>query len=149
MRNKINYQKGDATNPIADGLKIIPHICNDVKKWGAGFVLALSKKWKEPEDKYRNKSVHFLGDIQICGVEHDILVINMIAQSGIKSKDNPTPINYQELINCLEQVNKLAKQGNATIHMPRIGSGLAGGDWDVIEEIIENTIEVPVTVYDL
>lgn len=40
----------------------------------------------------------------------------------------------------------------ASIHMPRIGCGLAGGKWEVIEQIIKEELidkEIAVTVYDL
>jgi O-acetyl-ADP-ribose deacetylase (regulator of RNase III) len=47
----INYIKGDATAPISKGEKIICHICNDIGGWGKGFVLAISKRWKEPEEE--------------------------------------------------------------------------------------------------
>ena len=50
----INYIKGDATCPQGKGNKIICHICNDVGGWGKGFVLAVSKKWKQPEAEYRD-----------------------------------------------------------------------------------------------
>lgn len=50
---QITYLKGDATNPMGKGNKIIAHICNDVGGWGKGFVLAISRKWKEPEKAYR------------------------------------------------------------------------------------------------
>lgn len=47
---EILYIKGDATAPIGSGVKVITHICNDIGGWGKGFVLALSKKWKMPEE---------------------------------------------------------------------------------------------------
>ncbi|WP_306766628.1 hypothetical protein [Tenacibaculum sp. M341] len=50
---EIKYIKGDATSPQAKGVKIIAHICNDLGGWGKGFVLAVSKRWKEPEISYR------------------------------------------------------------------------------------------------
>ena len=44
-------------------------------------------------------------------------------------------------------------KGNYSIHMPRIGCGLAGGDWKTIENIIQRTFvdiaNVDVYVYDL
>lgn len=49
----IQYTTGDATQPLADGAKIICHVCNDIGGWGAGFVVALSRKWSEPERAYR------------------------------------------------------------------------------------------------
>jgi len=45
----IVYLKGDATQPQAKGVKIIVHCCNDLGGWGKGFVLALRKRWPEPE----------------------------------------------------------------------------------------------------
>ena len=49
----INYLEGDATQPIGNGPKIIVHVCNDIGGWGKGFVVAISKRWKEPEAEYR------------------------------------------------------------------------------------------------
>lgn len=46
-----------------------------------------------------------------------------------------------------ERVNK-----PMTIHMPRIGCGLAGGDWAEIERLIERLLcdnDIHVRVYDL
>lgn len=145
----IKYLKGDATEPIGEGVKLIVHICNNKNRWGAGFVLALSKKWKDPEEKYRmykNK----LGEIKLVQVEKDIIVVNMIAQEGTgpNNQGNP-PIRYNALKTCLEKVNKVAVNVNATVHMPRIGAGLAGGDWNVIEQIIKERLTVDTFVYDL
>ena len=50
---KINYLVGDATRPVGEGVKLIIHCCNDIGAWGAGFVVALSKRWEGPEKCYR------------------------------------------------------------------------------------------------
>lgn len=147
--SKITYILGDATNPIGEGMKIIPHVCNDIRVWGAGFVLALSKKWSYPEFIYRNKMEMTLGTVTFVSVEDDILVANMVGQHGVGVVNNIIPLRYDELKNCLIQLNDLAVNLNATIHMPRIGSGLAGGKWSEIEKLIEENVHVPVTVYDL
>jgi hypothetical protein len=49
----IQYLKGDATCPQSAGVKIICHVCNDLGGWDKGFVLALSRRWPEPEEAYR------------------------------------------------------------------------------------------------
>lgn len=49
----INYIIGDATQPVYSGPAILVHVCNDLGKWGAGFVLAVSRRWPEPEAAYR------------------------------------------------------------------------------------------------
>jgi hypothetical protein len=45
-----------------------------------------------------------------------------------------------------------SRELGATVHMPRIGCGLAGGTWDRIEPLIQNRLiaaGVHVTPYDL
>lgn len=151
----ITYTKGDATKPIGVGNKLIVHICNDIGAWGKGFVMALSKKWKEPEQKYRewHKTMkNFeLGQIQQVKVEPLISVINMIGQHNIRRTKESVPIRYSAVEECLEKVSVLALDIDASIHMPRIGCGLAGGTWELIEPIIERTLVdklIEVTVYD-
>ncbi|OCA69331.1 Appr-1-p processing protein [Chryseobacterium artocarpi] len=153
----IQYIKGDATVPQAKGIKIIAHICNDIGGWGKGFVLAVSKRWEAPEKEYRNwhrfrsKNNFALGEIQIIQVEKYIYVANMIGQKGIKTGSNGVPVRYEAIEKCLETLANEALSLNASIHMPRIGCGLAGGKWTEIEPIIERTLlnkNVEVFIYD-
>lgn len=144
----IKYVKGDATNPIGEGNKLIIHCCNDIGAWGAGFVLALSRKWKEPEQAYRQMKKRILGDAQIVEVEDDIMVVNMIGQHDIRTINGIPPIRYDAIAKALKQVNDFAIAWKATVHAPRFGAGLAGGDWNKIEELLKQNISVDVTVYD-
>lgn len=156
MKPAIVYLKGDATQPKTEGNKIIAHICNDIGGWGKGFVTALSKRWKAPEQQYREwykRNTDFvLGAVQLVQVEDDIWIANIIGQHKINrdGEGNP-PIRYEAVASGLEQAGVWAVKLNATIHMPRIGCGLAGGSWDRIEPLIKAGIidrEIPVTVYD-
>ncbi len=150
--SKIKYVIGDATRPIGNGKKIICHCCNTESRWGLGFVLALSKRWEEPETMYRETPVKDLklGNVQIVQVEDDILVANMIGQHGVAySPQGQPPIRYNAIRTALIAVNKLAVEIGATIHAPRFGAGLAGGRWSEIEKIIKEVVTVDVTIYDL
>ncbi|MFE0817971.1 GNAT family N-acetyltransferase [Streptomyces sp. NPDC058794] len=51
--SEIRYVRGDATVPSVKGVKVIAHVCNDLGGWGKGFVLAISRRWPEPEAAYR------------------------------------------------------------------------------------------------
>ncbi|MFW5700758.1 MAG: hypothetical protein ACOCWM_03625, partial [Cyclobacteriaceae bacterium] len=148
----LTYVKGDATNPIGEGHKFIVHIVNDAGKWGAGFVLALSKKWDEPEKKYRSNKVHRLGRVEYVGVgDKDVTVVNMVAQHNTGIDENgDIPLRYSALVDCLRNVDEMCQiYGKpSSIHMPKIGSGLSGGNWEVIEQIIRECTSVPVTVYE-
>lgn len=152
----IYYIKGDATCPRGDDNKIIAHVCNNVGAWGAGFVMALSARWSAPEISYHNwkrgvfEEPFELGHVQPVRVERDIYVCNMIAQESVHSKDGRPPIRYCALQRCLQRVAMIAQSLNATIHMPRIGCGLAGGEWETVEKIINQELgEFSVTVYDI
>ena len=50
--NPIFYIQGDATKPIGNDNRLIIHCCNNIGKWGEGFVLALNKRWMEPYQNY-------------------------------------------------------------------------------------------------
>ncbi len=132
VSSAIKYVEGDATKPMGSGPRVILHICNDERKWGKGFVLALSKRWKQPEQRYRQSYREspkpLLGDVQFINVEGDITVANMIAQHGIRrGPQGKPPIRYEALERALTKVAGFAAEHGASIHMPRIGSGLAGG----------------------
>lgn len=153
---EIEYLKGDATLPVTSTNKIIVHVCNDIGAWGRGFVLAISKRWAEPEKQYRElaklKTGLEMGQVQFIQVENDIVVCNMIAQHGIKRKSTDVPIRYDELRKCLALVADRVDDGDSTVHMPRIGCNLAGGTWEKVEEIIIETLckrDIQVFVYDL
>ncbi|MFB7719259.1 macro domain-containing protein [Nocardia sp. NPDC056100] len=149
--------KGDATSPQAKGPKIIAHVCNDLGGWGKGFVLSISKRWPEPERTYREwhrgraRNDFGLGATQLIQVRADVWVANMIGQHGMRTGSGGPPIRYDALARCLRTVGDDAMRLDASVHMPRIGCGLAGGRWERIEPIISETLlarEIAVTVYD-
>lgn len=156
----IKYLEGDATEPKERGKKVIMHICNDVNVWGAGFVMALSAKWPEPEADFHGRSLSKagvrLGEVFFVEVGDDIVVANMIAQRGTAPKNGRPPIRYAALELCLEKVHDFVKGSigvcEYSVHAPRIGCGLAGGEWSQVEAIIKRELSdknVPVYIYDI
>jgi O-acetyl-ADP-ribose deacetylase (regulator of RNase III) len=155
--NQINYVIGDVTHPNGDGIKFIAHCCNNLGAWGRGVVLAISRRWGMPELMYRkfaeehpNELRESLGEIQTIPVEKDIIVINIIGQDGIGTKNGVPPIRYEAIREGLIKIQEtMENYKNPSLHLPRMGAGLAGGKWEEIEKIILETIEFPVTVYTL
>jgi O-acetyl-ADP-ribose deacetylase (regulator of RNase III) len=152
----IQYTKGDATSPQSENNKVIVHICNDIGGWGKGFVMAISKRWEKPENQYRewfkSKDGFELGKVQFVQVEEDLWIANLIGQHKINKDENGNaPIRYHAVEEGLKEVALFAIKNNASIHMPRIGCGLAGGKWEMMEPIILKTLsnnDVEVVVYD-
>lgn len=153
---KINYQKGDATQPKGSDNKFIVHICNDIGAWGKGFVLAISKRWKQPEKEYRNwfasKNNFHLGEVQFIQVEDNLWIANLIGQHKIRKDENGNPpIRYNAIEIGLQKIQERASELNASVHMPRIGCGLAGGKWEKIAPLLNKTLtnnNIEITVYD-
>jgi O-acetyl-ADP-ribose deacetylase (regulator of RNase III) len=154
----INYIVGDATQPIGEGSKIIVHVCNDIGGWGRGFVVALSKRWPEPEQQYRawhrgEETTPFtLGEVQFVEVTGGIWVANLIGQRDVRTVGGVPPVRYDAMQKGLRRVAEEAHRLGASVHMPRIGCGLAGGKWEEVGKIVEDELVktgVSVTVYDL
>jgi len=154
----ITYQIGDATAPQAQGARIIVHVCNDVGGWGRGFVMALSKRWPQPEASYRAwyrgraQNDFALGAVQFVAVAPELWVANLVGQEGLGRSGGRPPIRYDAIRKGLAAVRSFAVPRQASVHMPRIGCGLAGGKWEEVEPIILEELGaggIAVTVYDL
>ncbi|MFF9456804.1 macro domain-containing protein [Streptomyces flaveolus] len=154
---EIAYVRGDATAPSGKGVKVIAHVCNDLGGWGKGFVLAVSRRWPEPEAAYRawhrdRASNDFgLGAVQLVRVEPYVWVANMIGQHGTRTGSRGVPVRYEAIDTALVRLAGRAAELNASVHMPRIGCGLAGGKWSRVEPLVTERLTrqgISVTVYD-
>ena len=166
----IHYITGDIFNAPTNG-HLLCHICNDMGKWGAGFSGQLSKQYPHIEQSYRtwwsgrllpvsipNSSTLGLGNVQVCNMGNHFFIGNMVAQRNVRVlPSDPSPINYQALEKCLLKVAEFARGNNTegrtlVVDMPRIGTGLAGGEWRLIEPLIISclsSVGVSVNVYTL
>jgi O-acetyl-ADP-ribose deacetylase (regulator of RNase III) len=154
----INYVKGDATNPPGENRRIIVHVCNDIGAWGRGFVLAVSRKWPAAERRYREwhksggEKAFELGQMQFVQVEPSIWVANLIGQHGIRRAGGLLPVRYEAIQKGLARIAEFATGHQASVHMPRIGCGLAGGKWEEVSRLVEQELVesgIVETVYDL
>ncbi|MEU8031019.1 macro domain-containing protein [Streptomyces sp. NPDC049099] len=155
--SEITYVRGDATVPSVRGAKVIAHVCNDIGGWGKGFVLALSRRWPEPEAAYRAwhrdraKNDFALGAVQLVRVEPYVWVANMIGQRGVRRGSKGVPVRYEAIDSALARLAGEVIGLGASVHMPRIGCGLAGGTWSRVEPLITERLVkrgISVTVYD-
>lgn len=113
----IKYLKGDATElQVDNGLRILCHIVNNKNKWGKGFVLALSAKWPQPEQAYREwasfNNNFCLGQVQLVPVNDKygkLYIANMVAQDGFAGMNNPVAVHYDALNECFCQLNEWIK----------------------------------------
>lgn len=153
----IQYLIGDATEPRGDKRTIIAHIVNTgTANWGAGFAAVVKQKWPAAQDDFKywvgdNRDNLCLGNSRLYPINGDRLLFSMIAQQGYGKSKQPT-IRYQALEQCLDSLAETALSQQAVVSMPRIGCGQAGGDWSIVEELVDQSLcrhGIEVTVYDL
>lgn len=158
-KSQISYLKGDASLPLEENTLII-HVVNQLGLWGKGFVLSLSKQFPSAKKEYlkwsKDKETFSLGEVQFVCVEQQkpIFIANMLAQKGVRKnyKNSTIYIDYDALRLCLKKVARFSLINRLSIQMPKIGSGLAGGDWREIEEIINEELiyhKIKCSVFEL
>jgi len=139
----LSYVQGDLFAGIPKDEKvIIPHCCNNLGLWGKGFVVPLGKNFPSAKGKYLagfDKELLFLGSTQMVETEDEnVVVANMIGQDGVVSKENTRPLDYEAIYCCMSVVLDYAKEHSINkIISPKFGSALAGGDWTILEAMIQ------------
>lgn len=139
---------------------VVPHVCNNIGLFGAGFAAAVKKAYPIVATNFEllgRKTK--LGYVQYVSVMkdskylHELIFANMIAQNEIISQHNPRPLNYEALVKCMIDVKNYTENLNKEkiqIHCPKFGSGLAGGEWKFIHCLIEDIWNnFPVYIYQL
>lgn len=178
---QIKYLKGDATvvQRSKTMTTVICHCCNAFGGWGRGFVVPLGMKYPKAKSDYVNFCLPFqqsnvkrnelMGQLCLSKVEDNIYVANIIGQYyysrnqrdftnniGVEAKFLPTKdgryVNYESIRSGFRKLLSLMKDAEFTVQMPKLGCGLAGGDWNIIEKIIVeelSTNDIQVYVYEL
>jgi len=156
--DSIEYLLGDGTKPHGEGRRMIVQVVNDeALTWGGdGFAAAVRRAWPHAQEDFRhwvgNRRENLkLGRVHFSSVVNDVQVASIVAQHGYGPSQRPR-IRYGALREGLVEVARVARESGATVHMARIGCGLAGGAWDVVEELLWLTMGrtgMRATVYDL
>lgn len=152
----IKHISGDILTPNKEGRGVI--VCHQVNCMGVmGAGLALQVKMKHPDvlklyrDKCRQIAVGIggLGDVQFCSVVADAgyIVANIFGQYGYGRDKQYT--DYDALRMAFRKI--AMSFPTYTVRIPYLmGCGLAGGDWNTVCKIIEETLvaaEVDVEIW--
>jgi O-acetyl-ADP-ribose deacetylase (regulator of RNase III) len=123
---------------------IIAHQCNAKGVMGAGLALALRTKWPQVFDNYyeglMRKKVNE-GDCQLVEVGTNLMVANLIAQREYGREKHRCYTEYDLLYQSLLSLRDQAEEKKLPIFLPYLmGCGLAGGDWNVVHEMMERVV---------
>ena len=155
---KIEYVKGDL---FTADIEVIAHGCNAQGVMGSGVAKIIREKYPKAYNRYRKEyELHNhlkLGDIIAvpCGDRVNDrsnykVIINAITQE-FYGRDGQRYVSYDGVADAMVKINRLADiYGITEVAMPKIGAGYGGGDWNVIESIIESELkQVKAVVYEL
>jgi hypothetical protein len=177
MAGTLSYLVGNALAPRVANT-IIAQGNNSCGDWGAGFVVAVDKLSPVPKDMYLDwakngffytkdvacrpsldvtkRQVPFqLGEIQLVKISDSPkqYIANMITQKNTGNFYHMIPLRYDSVRECFFRLFLAAdKLSIDTVSMPRIGCGLAGGEWECVEELINQELidnGINVDIYDL
>ena len=146
----LQYKDGDILEAEE---KIICHQTNCLGIMGAGLALQIARKYPEVDRKYRDFCIdygewNFLGQTQLVNTHDDKIIANCFGQ---KRPGFGKQTDYKALRTCLKAVEEFANQNKFSVAIPyKIGCGLAGGDWNIVEKIIKDIFEmspIQATIY--
>lgn len=151
---KIKTQIGNLMNVTAGH---IVHGCNAQGVMGSGVALAVKRKFPGAFTTYL---AHYTQGTLKLGVAYpyqdndDLVIWNAITQDnfgyGLRQ------VSYDAVETCFAQINWFLNEGGMDntkftqpneVHIPMIGAARGGGNWEIIREIIEQTMDHPVTLW--
>jgi O-acetyl-ADP-ribose deacetylase (regulator of RNase III) len=151
---KLEYRKGCLVEAFTNGdVDDIAHCANCFCRMGSGVAKAIVEAYPLAEDVDimtkkgdRNK----LGTISTARISGVGDIYNVYGQYNYGT--NKIQVDYEALrVGLFKVVNRMAFKG-LTLGVPKLGCGLAGGDWKIVEKILEELSfahHVKVVVYEL
>jgi len=79
--------------------------------------------------------INKLGRIDYRESDNGLIVVNCYTQYMWATPDNSQPLDYSALELCLKKINHVFKGKH--IGLPKIGCGLAGGNWFIVQGMIK------------
>lgn len=130
---------------ILDG--IIIHQINPYTM-GAGLALQIKNRYPVHYDDFlvwkKRQGRNPLGQIVTTLHYEPLVIIGMCAQKSY-GRDGANYTDYVAFKDCLRQVEYLALKYSKKVYVPyKIGCGLAGGNWGIIEETL--SINIPYAI---
>ena len=132
--------RGDLISLALEGhFDVILHGCNCFCTMGAGIAKQIKSVFKQAYkvDLASGKNPKKLGKISVAEIEKPpLFVVNCYTQVGFGR--GSVQVDYDAVRSCMNGV-KDRFAGNR-IGYPKIGAGLAGGDWNLIATIIDEVL---------
>lgn len=138
----MNYIQGNLIKAIKNHkIDIAIHNCNCFCTMGKGIALGLKNNFPSVysvDCLTKKGDREKLGTYSTCTLANGVHICNGYGQFTYFDKNDM--LYYGAVESYLKKINDDFDK-NLTIGMPKIGAGLAGGNWNIIEEIIQNSLK--------
>lgn len=146
----MNYISGDLLEQAKNNhFDVIIHGCNCFNTMGAGIAKAIKSEFPEAfevDQKTKKGDREKLGTITVA--QHgNLFIVNAYTQYEFSRTKKP--FDYDAFHSCLRLIK--GRFSGKRIGLPKIGAGLAGGDWVLIEKILKEELgneDVTVVIKD-
>jgi len=142
----IEYREG---NLLKSDMEVIVHGCNCFNTFGAGIAKQIRSIYPEANETDQKTQKGDRNKLGTCttAISNDKLIINAYTQFHYSR--NTKTVDYDAIKSVMYEIDEIVPQ-NTTIGMPRIGCGLAGGDWNIVEKILDEAFtDRRIFIYDL
>ena len=132
----IEYRKGNLLD-VTEG--IIVHGCNMQGIMGAGVAKAVKAKYPACFDDYCQRlatGFYVLGEVINYKVNSKLYISNALTQQYFGRAVRQ--VNYAAIVRAFDDNIAVAQDTGLSLHFPKIGAGLGGGDWNIIEQLIND-----------
>ena len=149
-KNKVKTIKGNLITLAKEGeFDVIAHGCNCFCTMGSGIAKQIKQVFPQAYSvdlKTIKGDKKKLGTCSCCDIiPLNLTVVNAYTQYDFGGKK--VNVNYKAVCRCMDWIANNFK--DKRIGLPKIGAGLAGGDWSIIQQIIEEKMfECDVTIVE-
>lgn len=135
---------------------IIIHQVNTIGVMGAGIAKAIRNKWPHVYTKYQEairvagiESGHdyhdkMLGVVQFVDIDENLCIANLFAQKETGFGERRVT-SYDALDLCFAKIKE--ERDGRELHIPQIGCGLGGGNWNIVQSIIKSHLDTDWTYW--
>jgi O-acetyl-ADP-ribose deacetylase (regulator of RNase III) len=138
--------KGDIIELFNDGVfDILIHGCNCFNIMGSGVAKSIKDRYPEAYNadlKTKKGDKSKLGSITVAPIinqDKTQYIVNAYTQYNY-GRDK-CYVDYDAVRSCFYNINMLYSDPSIKFGYPKIGAGLAGGNWDIISNIIDEELK--------
>lgn len=121
---------------------VLVHGCNCAGHFNSGLAKQIRLKYPVVYEEYLNfvkqHNPRLLGQINPVSVGETGIIVNAFTQQYYGTNPNTVYVNYKAIQSVMDKIK--LQYPDRQIVLPKIGAGLGNGDWSIISDLIEKSL---------